>query len=70
MNIKDKEMMDKLIEDKGIKYKIYVDNDCIFVLDKQYKEYDERAIIYEFTNYGWEFIIDLMEYLKLDCEGV
>jgi len=70
MNIKDKEMMDKLIEDEGIKYKIYVDNDCIFVLDKQYEEYDDRAIVYEFTNYGWEFIIDLMEYLKLDCEGV
>jgi len=70
MNIKDKEMMDKLIEDKGIKYKIYVDNDYIFVLDKQYEEYDERTVVYEFTNYGWEFIIDLMEYLKLDCEGV
>jgi hypothetical protein len=28
----------------------------------------ENPIIHTFNNYGWEFIVELMKYLGLDCE--
>ena len=65
MNQEDREIMDMLMIDRGQRYKIYVDNDAIFVMDKE-----NGSDIHTFYNFGWEFIINIMNYLGLDCEGV
>jgi len=65
MNKEDKKIMDMLTKDKGNKYIIYVDNDAVFVMDKETTE-----DVHTFYNYGWEFVVDLMKYMGLDCEAV
>lgn len=48
-------------------YKIYVDNDDIFVastLD------DDNEAIYTFQNFGYDFIVQVLNYIGCDAEWV
>lgn len=60
----DKEMFEQLLKDKGEKYRVVVDNDCISVVDKQTFE-----DIYCFKEFGEEFIIQILNYVGLEAEG-
>lgn len=48
------------------KYKIYVDNDDIFVVETK----NEESVIFSFRKYGYEFIYALMKYLGVNVEYV
>lgn len=65
MNKADKEMMDRLMQDKGETLKVLVDNDVVFVVNKNTEE-----DVHDFIDYGWVFIAELMRYLGLDAEEV
>lgn len=67
MNEEDKTMMDTLMQDKGKYLRIVVGDYCVWVEDKRIIEADGESD-YDFHDYGWRFIIDLMKYLGLDCE--
>ena len=64
MNKVDKDMLYKLMQNKD-KYRIMVDNDSIWVEGSH-----DDDVIHSFTNYGWEFIVELLQYLGLDAEEV
>lgn len=65
MNSEDTAIMDLLMEDKGKRYKIVVDNDSVWIEDKNGDLSND--IVHTFNGYGWQFIVDLMEYLGLDA---
>lgn len=47
------------------RYRIDVDNDCVFVTDLK-----TEKCKFEFNHYGWEFIIDLLRYIGCNVEEV
>ena len=73
MNKEDTAILDMLRQDKGKRYKVVVDNDSVIVEDKAYEyneEKDEGSIVHMFHNYGWEFIVELLNYFKIEAEEV
>lgn len=48
------------------RYKIYVDNGDIFVVETE----DEEKVIFSFSQYGYEFAYALMKYLGVNVEYV
>ena len=64
MNERDREIMEILLEDEDMKYKVVVDNDCIFVEDID----KEDETIHIFENYGQELIVELFRYIGIDAE--
>ena len=50
-------------EDFTEKYKIIVDNDEVYVVDKATDEEE-----YTFSEYGWRFALSLLLYMGLDAE--
>ena len=66
MNKEDKEWLEKCIQNPN-KYKIFVDNDMIFVVDAIN---DMEESYYTFTNFGYDFVYDLLKYLKCNVEFV
>ncbi len=48
------------------KYKIYVDNDDIFVVETK----NEEEVVYSFNQYGYEFVYALLNYLGANVEYV
>lgn len=66
MNKYDKEWLNKCIQNPD-KYKIFVDNDEIFVVDA---ENDMEESYYTFSNFGYDFVYDLLKYLKCNVEYV
>ena len=51
-------------KDNPEKYKIVVDNDCIWIED-----IDEDESVFDFCEYGQYFIIDLLNALGFKCSG-
>jgi len=60
---KDKWMMDILMQDKSNQYKVIIDNDCVSVDDIEKEEN-----IYNFEHFGYEFILELFQYLNISAE--
>jgi len=53
----------RIVKENPDKYVIVVDNDCIWVNDIVEKEY-----IFDFRNYGQDFIVELLNSLKYNAE--
>ena len=66
MNNEDKEWLEKCIQNPD-KYKIFVDNDMIFVVDANN---DMDTDYHTFSNFGYDFVYDLLKYLKCNVEFV
>lgn len=66
MNKEDKEWLEKCIQNPN-KYKIFVDNDMVFVVDAIN---DMEESYYTFTDFGYDFVYDLLKYLKCNVEFV
>ena len=64
MTEQDRQWIAKCVENKD-KYAIMVDNDCIFVVDKE-KDKD----VYTFNEYGYYFARDLLYYIGCDADFV
>lgn len=63
MNGEGRRMMDMLIQDKGKKYKVIVDNDSVCIEDIAKEE-----TIYEFEEYGYELIVEIFKHLGVNAE--
>lgn len=66
MNKEDKEWLEKCIQNPD-KYKIFVDNDMVFVVDANN---DMDGDYYTFTNFGYDLVYDLLKYLQCNVEFV
>ena len=71
MNKEDKEWLQKCLDDPK-KYKIYVDNDDIFVVEVTKEDPDgmDSAVNYSFSNFGYDFALSLLEYLGANVDYV
>lgn len=47
------------------RYRIDVDNDCVFVTDLK-----QDKCVFEFNGYGWQFVVDLLRYIGCNAEEV
>lgn len=65
MHIVDKEWIEKCRANPD-KYKIYVDNDSVFVVDAE----TEETVEHEFLKYGYTFAKDLLEHLGCNVDFV
>ena len=63
MNEKDKAMMEKLMEDAGKKYLIFVDNDDVSVSIKETGE-----VVHSFEEFGYHLLVEVFQFLGLDAE--
>ena len=50
---------------KSDRYRVDVDNDCVFVTDTM-----KDKCVFEFSGYGWRFVIDLLRYIGCNAEEV
>lgn len=66
MNNLDKQWLVKCINNPK-KYKIYVDNDDIFIADQ---DSEKEEILYSFDNFGYDFIVDLLNFLQCNVDYV
>lgn len=64
MDIRDKNWLDLLVEDKGKRYRVIVDNDLAWVEDK---EHDEDSV-YDFQEYGYELALVLLQYMGIKAK--
>ena len=62
----DKQWLIKCINNPK-KYKIYVDNDDIFIVDQ---DSEEEEVLYSFNNFGYDFIFDLLKFLQCNVDYV
>jgi len=51
------------MQDKSNQYKVIIDNDCVSVDDIEKEEN-----IYNFEHFGYEFILELFQYLNISAE--
>lgn len=63
MNENDKKMMDILMNDKSKRYLVVIDNDCVSVDDTEKEE-----SIHTFEQFGYEFILELFNYLGVPAD--
>ena len=66
MQISDKMMLDALLIDKKDRYKVVVDNDCVWVEDKFNNR--SESVVHTFNEFGYNFIVYLFNYLGVDCD--
>lgn len=66
MNNLDKQWLIKCINNPK-RYKIYVDNDDIFIVNQDSKE---EEVLYSFDNFGYDFIVDLLNFLQCNVDYV
>lgn len=65
----EKEWIEKCKNDNSGRYEISVDNDCIWVSEKQDREEFEdcdwvnHETVFEFNDYGQDFIVNLLKYI-------
>ena len=52
-------------QQKKDRYRIDVDNDCVFVTDTK-----TGKCVFEFNGYGWQFVIDLLRHIGCNAEEV
>lgn len=64
MNKSDIEWLEKC-KSETEKYRIDVDNDCIFVTDLEQEE-----CVYCFSTYGYEFALELLRYVGCNADMV
>jgi hypothetical protein len=64
MSVKDIEWIEKCKENPE-RYKIYVDNDDIFVCDCK-----ENEVIYTFAEFGYYFALQLLQYIGCNADMV
>ena len=64
MDIRDKNWLDILVEDKGKRYQVIVDNDSAWVEDKE-RDYEP---VYDFQEYGYELVLVLFKYLGIKAK--
>lgn len=71
MNKEDKEWLQKCLDDPE-RYKIYVDNDDIFVVEITEEDPDgmDSDVNYSFSNFGDDFALSLLEYLGANVDYV
>lgn len=63
LNDQDKQILDTLIQDKGVKYAVVVDNDSVWVEDKE-----KHECIHDFREYGYHLLLQVFVYLGLDAD--
>lgn len=63
-----KEWINKCIN-RPDKYKIYVDNDDVYVVDKTETNEDDQ-VVYTFDCYGYDFIVKILDHLGIDVDYV
>lgn len=66
MNNLDKQWLIKCINNPK-RYKIYVDNDDIFIVNQ---DSEEEEVLYSFDNFGYDFIVDLLKFLQCNVDYV
>ena len=59
----DKQMLETLLQDKGKRYTVIIDNDCVSVVDKEDEDFD-----YSFTEFGNYLLEQVFKHLGLDAE--
>lgn len=64
MNEKDKQMLDRLLEDKGKRYLVVIDNDAVWVTDKD----NDGEMVHEFHEFGYYLLQQVFEHLGMDAE--
>lgn len=64
LDIRDKNWLDILVEDKGKRYQVTVDNDSVWVEDKS----NDNETIYDFQEYGYELVVVLFKYLGIEAD--
>ena len=71
MNKEDIQWLQKCLDDPK-RYKIYVDNDDIFVVEVTEEDPDgmDSAVNYSFSNFGYDFALSLLEYLGVNVDYV
>lgn len=71
MNKQDAEWLHKCIDDPE-RYKIYVDNDDIFVVEitKDDPNGMDSIVLHTFTNFGYDFVVDILNYLGANVSYV
>ena len=71
MNKQDTEWLQKCLDDPE-RYKIYVDNDDIFVVEITEEDPDgmDSDVNYSFSNFGDDFALSLLEYLGANVDYV
>ena len=71
MNKQDTEWLQKCLDDPE-RYKIYVDNDDIFVAEITEEDPDgmDSDVNYSFSNFGDDFALSLLEYLGANVDYV
>lgn len=71
MNKEDKEWLQKCLDDPK-RYKIYVDNDDIFVVEITKEDPDgmNSDVNYSFSNFGYDFALSLLKYLGANVDYV
>lgn len=71
MNKQDTEWLHKCIDDPE-RYKIYVDNDDIFIVEITNDDPDgmDSKVLYTFTNFGYDFVVDILNYLGANVDYV
>jgi hypothetical protein len=65
MNEKDKKMFEELIKDKGVKYRIVIDNDSVWVENKTDEDADT---VHNFDEFGYYLLKQVFEQLGLDAD--
>jgi membrane-bound lytic murein transglycosylase MltF len=59
MNENDKKLMELLMQNKG-KYRVYVENDSVSVFD------EKEELIGDFSEFGYELLNHVFQYLEID----
>lgn len=70
MSSEDKKWLKRCL-DNPAKYKIYVDNDMIFVVECTAEDPDGYdGSVYTFDRFGYDFALDLLEYMGANVDYV
>jgi len=64
VNEEDKSMMEKLVKDAGEKYRVVVDNDSVWVEDKDL----DGAVYHTFSEYGYHLLVQAFQFLGFDAD--
>lgn len=71
MNKEDIKWLQKCLDDPK-RYKIYVDNDDIFIVEITKEDPDgmDSKVLYSFTSFGYDFVVGILEYLGANVDYV